>query len=420
MIEDQDIIFKGRRYTWSCDFDRMSRADQWQWTDERGHVVPLILISTLNKEFIQKLAAGLAKGLKPSEEERFAQILKTMGATAEDLRRVGLGKYTDLLSYNETFGAGTRKSRPISKPPTPSQPIATKATAINTQADPFEGNTPDPAYGPLNNIVIRNWFFANYGEPFLLPSTVACLGFGPFKPHDLAEVLLRYKVTAQITWNIAPEVVILGRKGWTDEDIEHLDNVIDQRVGKRLKIYSQEMLLAFVATNRDPFHDTLALLNAFMAGHPGLELVSEGWKGWVTTYVQENWRTALAGRIDSGDWQEISPLKELGYRVGRYGLPTYKRQPILEMAFNGELPIVGPYSYMQQWGNPSSPARLKKMANSLAAHCTKMKRKKEQSQESIEAWETDLAWLRERFYHGHFTFEWPGDDGSTISLDEQE
>jgi 23S rRNA pseudouridine2605 synthase len=30
------------------------------------------------------------------------------------------------------------------------------------------------------------------------------------------------------------------------------------------------------------------------------------------------------------------------------------------------------------------------------------------SEEAIEDWESDLEWLREEFYHGHFTFQWPG------------
>jgi len=197
--------------------------------------------------------------------------------------------------------------------------------------------------------------------------------------------------------------VIVGREEWSDEEI---DFEIERYRGKSLRIYSQEMFVSMLHTGLDPFHSNPDVLEAFRAGHPALEAVSNGWAGWVTTQVpfERSGRSPISGNVN---WQLESPLRVLGYRVGKSGLSSAQRQSILSQAFEEPLPNVGNYEYMQQWGEPGSPVRLHKIADLLASSCRNMKHRSNPSEEAIAVWEQDLAWLRRQYYHGRMTFAWP-------------
>lgn len=64
--------------------------------------------------------------------------------------------------------------------------------------------------------------------------------------------------------------------------------------------------------------------------------------------------------------------------------------------------------YMKSWGEPESPKRLKRIADNIASYPGGMSNRPNPSEQAIEDWESDLEWLRKEFYHGHFTFQWPG------------
>ena len=166
-------------------------------------------------------------------------------------------------------------------------------------------------------------------------------------------------------------------------------------------------VLAYLATGTDPFDGGIDVLEAFKAGHPGLEFVSEGWRGWVTTQILPNRRTASSDSMGNTSWNKESPLRALGYKVGDQGEPDDERQRILTQAFQGKLPIVGDNAYMATWGEPCSPQRLKKIADAIASFCRNMKKKQNPSEQAIEDWEQDLRWLYDTFYHGRFRFSWP-------------
>ena len=129
--------------------------------------------------------------------------------------------------------------------------------------------------------------------------------------------------------------------------------------------------------------------------------------GWVTTFVQADRRHSSARRSLETELVEESPLHVLGYRVGRTGEDTVTRRRILRRAFTGKLPIVDSIEYMESWGEPESPKRLKKIADNIASYSGGMRNRPNPSEQAIEDWESDLEWLREEFYHGHFTFHWP-------------
>ncbi|MCY2991054.1 MAG: hypothetical protein NTY19_24725 [Planctomycetota bacterium] len=206
--------------------------------------------------------------------------------------------------------------------------------------------------------------------------------------------------------NEATEVVVLGQRDWTGNDLELL---IERRAGEDLRIYSQEMFLTLGMCGSDPFDGPCSLLEAFRMGHPGLGFVSRRWQGWEIGYVDKDWRHHSHRRLAEVNWLEVSPMHVLGYCVGKTGQPTEERHQILKRAYTGRLPIIGPVEYMTEWGVEGSSQRLRKIADSIAAHCRNRKQKRTNtSDDAIRDWEADLDWLKAEFYHELRWIGWPG------------
>jgi hypothetical protein len=371
MIEDHELVLDRVRYTWSGS----SRG----WIDADRFTTPASAIqSRLNRKFINERAADVVSRLNRTKIDRFYDTLSAMGATGEELMAV--------------FG-----DDPDRLPRALADPILRVATKL-----------PSAAHTPFNSRFVRDWFFSELlRNPRVitpLPLEVSVVGCDPFEPQDFDDFLKRHDVIPRPVDDDS-KVVVIGRKGWREAEI---DDLIDLRVGEILKIYSQEMFLVFMAIGQDPFYGTPVVLEAFKAGHPGLDFVSRGWSGWVTTFVQADRRSPSVRRLFGSASVEESPLHLLGYHVGRTGEEVTTRRRLLRRAFTGDLPITGSLDYMAKWGEPSSPQRLKQIAENIAAYCRVQRSRMNPSEEAIEDWESDLEWLREEFYHGHFTFHWPG------------
>lgn len=102
-------------------------------------------------------------------------------------------------------------------------------------------------------------------------------------------------------------------------------------------------------------------------------------------------------------------LAYLEYHVGRTNGPQSSvRQSILSRVFEGSLPPVFEKAYMEEWGQNGSAARLRKIAESIAAFTRNAKRREDDRlDEAIRQWEQDLKFLYERYYVGKFHFAWP-------------
>lgn len=89
-----------------------------------------------------------------------------------------------------------------------------------------------------------------------------------------------------------------------------------------------------------------------------------------------------------------------GYRVGNSGLAENARHLILAHIFHNTLPFVQDMDYMEEWGKNQSPARLEKMANSIAAFARNFLRRRNQKNydTAIREWIDDLAWLKQEYY----------------------
>lgn len=102
-------------------------------------------------------------------------------------------------------------------------------------------------------------------------------------------------------------------------------------------------------------------------------------------------------------------LKLLGYQVNREAdLSDYERRSKLDVVFQAVIPPFTHWSRVLEWGEPETAARLKKMANCLAAFARNgSRRSADWMTEPVEKWKEDLAYLRVRYYQNVFNFDWP-------------
>lgn len=134
---------------------------------------------------------------------------------------------------------------------------------------------------------------------------------------------------------------------------------------------------------------------------------SEGYFKWPST------DTYPGTGIFDPDLKEIGVLAQMGYHVGCNGVEQERRRAILRDAYQGPVPY-DPFSEdMDEWNAPGSSARLKKIANCIAAFARNFKRRSNAHvyRKSIDDWESDLKYLKEEFYIGVYDrprkFDWP-------------
>ncbi len=107
------------------------------------------------------------------------------------------------------------------------------------------------------------------------------------------------------------------------------------------------------------------------------------------------------------NWPKIGILQAVGYRVGDKGLFKNERQKILNEVYKNQLPLVESQSYMDEWGSPKSSQRLYKIAYTIAALVRNAKRKTRADMRcAISEWESDLSWLRDKYYVD-MMWDWP-------------
>jgi hypothetical protein len=125
---------------------------------------------------------------------------------------------------------------------------------------------------------------------------------------------------------------------------------------------------------------------------------------WPTTRADKG-----QGGFDIGNAPDKGLLRFMGYRVGRTdGVRSETRRSILSEVFSGTLPPFESPEYLDQWGDPETANRLKKLAECIAAFARNAKRRKDHAMDdAVRDWEADLKFLYDRFYVGHFRFAWP-------------
>jgi hypothetical protein len=247
----------------------------------------------------------------------------------------------------------------------------------------------------LSDELIAEWFATSLPNVPCREYHPSITGFGPLPINDLSSVR-RFANAPIYEMDRNTDLLIIGRSGWKEAELNRL---LDQRLGKKSKVYSQEMFFVHWASTCDPFENE-NVIRDFGIGNPALEFLSSRWYAWPSTIVSLDSSSGL--QIDS---PEVGILSHMGYRVGKSGCPTDERIKILTQVFRSHLEFVDSNAYMRGWGTPQSLERLKKLADSIAAFC-----RFHQKLGHVEAaadYEHDLDWLYNSFYCGRFRFQWP-------------
>lgn len=204
--------------------------------------------------------------------------------------------------------------------------------------------------------------------------------------------------------------LVVGRNNW---DESGLNSQIAARRGQELRIYSQEMWFAAMATGRDPFDaKDPALLQAFANGHPALEYLSGQEIPWpeVTKHPPEG-PVIEIGDEDLG--VEASPMHLMDYRVGKTSPHSEEeRRAILHEIFcTKDLPFGDDCSdaYRSRWGAPHSAQRLYRMASHIKHIVDGPNGNDYRRPMAREDWISDLGWLKKTYFRKSVhPFTWPG------------
>lgn len=273
---------------------------------------------------------------------------------------------------------------------------------------------------------LRDWFLACHHEPECkLPACVMRHGAGPFDEDDFDALLTDCAVRAMgVDEGARASHLVIGREQW---NASLLDALLDTHMGRPLCLYSQEMMLAFIMTRRDPSED-IDLCWAFAEGHPALRCVQELGFPWPATTIVPRRQSAAPPpqpRIPAHAPADQEPqfscsgggnggrvpglLKYFGYGVGKKGKPPHERRAILRGIFEcDQLPIVYSVEYRRRWGAARSGMRLRAIASEIAGFCATVRRYARRKTSATCEWEADLEWLKTEFYDGAFRFDWPG------------
>jgi hypothetical protein len=266
-----------------------------------------------------------------------------------------------------------------------------------------------------HNIKLDIWEFVEFitkkgAKPVELGyenNKIAICGDAPWKKNDFIEFLKSkgFSPTKSISPDV--EIAVVGR----DFDSEELEGQLVVRQGKKIHFYSQELLIASIASGINPLANPRTykdLLEKFSKDHPGLLFLQDGFEfPWPLPNISDS--VALEFKHD-GSVKE-SPLVRVGYHVGREnGRSQAVRQKILENSFYGAYDdsdkwYVESDEYMKRWGRPRSRTRLFQMSHHIHALIT-ARRKLPSMSQAVEEWEDDLRWLK-KFYKPHMSFKWP-------------
>ena len=196
---------------------------------------------------------------------------------------------------------------------------------------------------PFQHPELRAWFFDGIDPTGMFPNGVSTTGSCPFDEYEYDSFLAELGIEA-LSPSFDLNILVIGREDWEEE---HLNGVIEARRGKELRVYSQEMFLAYIAGGNDPL-ESPRVAEIFGEGHPALEHIKEWGFDWPTTRLVPTFSSP--GITATGEWKEESFLKIMGYTAGAKGRDCSKRRSALHKAFVEELPEMSDANYVAEWG----------------------------------------------------------------------
>jgi len=124
---------------------------------------------------------------------------------------------------------------------------------------------------------------------------------------------------------------------------------------------------------------------------------------WVSTKA-----VVGSGKLEIKDWDKTGLLSAAGYETGANGLDEKSRRDILDAVYTQEIPANFKMTDLKKWGKPKTGTRLKKLADCLASFTRNEKRNYTGDYSvSISERETDLKYLKKKYYNGRYDFGFP-------------
>ena len=273
------------------------------------------------------------------------------------------------------------------------------------------------------------------------PRTLMLHGSGPVPEADW-----RSRLTA---WNRGvyfPDQKLGTRVvGREDLDEATLRTVVANRRGLALRVYTQEMLLAFLVSREDPYEEALTEVRRLWGDHPALAFFDRIDFDWPTQYVADPDETAdawldaltvegpedapqveaapeseapalVARRSESGSGDhdfsglhENGILSSHGYRVGRAAPRASVRRRALERALEDDALSGIAVDRRDGYGEAGSAERLERIAWSIAGLYFRGRRHPNDLTTALNRWAEDLEWLKTEYYSPAIRrhFNWP-------------
>jgi hypothetical protein len=271
---------------------------------------------------------------------------------------------------------------------------------LKERFDALKKVTEDAAELTVKSIKTVSWMTENFDreDKFLFDDEVLMMGEGPWDWKSYQHLLTHRGFDVYRDDSVAKvEVLILGRDGWSKTA---LMEQLEARAGKRIRVFSQELFVLALALNFDPLEsEDEATLLRLVENHPAFEYLLGNDFPWPASGDGDGTGEFTHSGADH------SPLFELGYSVAKMrGLAMSQRHSCLEQAFTDEqLPWVLSDGYMSEWGDGGTRLRLQR----IAWHISMLTRTHNQHVEAVAKWESDLLWLRVKYYNAFMRFSWP-------------
>lgn len=198
------------------------------------------------------------------------------------------------------------------------------------------------------------------------------------------------------------------------------------------------LLERWLLANPDRSFETFAAMHRrFQPWSGDDEAARASWQWWVEGRAAAAEQARRAGRphghaadrawkVDAGDdrrpargaggLRDESAMHRLGYVVGEvHGLAATARRAVLDRFFTEALPPLVRAHYGDEYGEPWSEKRLRRMATLMAFNVERFRRHDARRfGPAVEAWTADLEYLRARYHDGWFAFPWPRVSGQPV------
>lgn len=202
--------------------------------------------------------------------------------------------------------------------------------------------------------------------------------------------------------------IVLGSYNVDEEELnQQIATSIEE--GFDLRIYSQELFVAWLITGVNPLEEWLEkdLLES-VRGHESLQYVIDSTQfPWPQLVDHASMKRSY--EVKTFEWDgslsEESPLRKMGYSVQAGALSIQERRAILRQAYTSSGLNKFLYSShdLERWGQPNTAQRLYAISSLITWLANFQGPTKPAAREK---WISDLRWLKESFYDSKMKF-WP-------------